>query len=287
MADISASLVKELRDKTGAGMADCKKALVEADGDMNLAIEVLRKKGAASAAKRADKEANEGVISSKISLDKMTASIVEVVCETDFVARNAEFDTFVHNVADVLLANNVSSLDELNKLSIGIDTVEGKYNEILAKFSERIEIRRFQKWTSEGTIASYIHAGNKLGILLEINATNINDEAYALLRDIAMQIAAMNPQFISRDYVDQVTLEKEVEIYKQQAIESGKKADIAEKIAQGRLEKFYTENCLVEQTFVKDSSITITDVLKKISDLSGQEVKINKMLRFALGETQA
>jgi len=287
MADISASLVKELRDKTGAGMADCKKALVEADGDMNLAIEVLRKKGAASAAKRADKEANEGVISSKISDDKMTASIVEVVCETDFVARNAEFDTFVNNVADVLLANNVSSLDELNKLSIGSDTVEGKYNEILAKFSERIEIRRFQKWTSEGTIASYIHAGNKLGILLEINATNINDEAYALLRDIAMQIAAMNPQFISRDYVDQVTLEKEVEIYKQQAIESGKKADIAEKIAQGRLEKFYTENCLVEQTFVKDSSITITDVLKKISDLSGQEVKINKMLRFALGETQA
>jgi len=287
MADISASLVKELRDKTGAGMADCKKALVEADGDMNLAIEVLRKKGAASAAKRADKEANEGVISSKISDDKMTASIVEVVCETDFVARNAEFDTFVNNVADVLLANNVSSLDELNKLSIGNDTVEGKYNEILAKFSERIEIRRFQKWTSEGTIASYIHAGNKLGILLEINASNINDEAYALLRDIAMQIAAMNPQFISRDYVDQVTLEKEVEIYKQQAIESGKKADIAEKIAQGRLEKFYTENCLVEQTFVKDSSITITDVLKKISDLSGQEVKINKMLRFALGETQA
>jgi len=287
MADISASLVKELRDKTGAGMADCKKALVEADGDMNLAIEVLRKKGAASAAKRADKEANEGVISSKISDDKMTASIVEVVCETDFVARNAEFDTFVNNVADVLLANNVSSLDELNKLSIGNDTVEGKYNEILAKFSERIEIRRFQKWTSEGTIASYIHAGNKLGILLEINATNINDEAYALLRDIAMQIAAMNPQFISRDYVDQVTLEKEVEIYKQQAIESGKKADIAEKIAQGRLEKFYTENCLIEQTFVKDSSITITDVLKKISDLSGQEVKINKMLRFALGETQA
>ena len=287
MADISASQVKELRDKTGAGMADCKKALVEADGDMNLAIEVLRKKGAASAAKRADKEANEGVISSKISDDKMTASIVEVVCETDFVARNAEFDTFVNNVADVLLANNVSSLDELNKLSIGNDTVEGKYNEILAKFSERIEIRRFQKWTSEGTIASYIHAGNKLGILLEINATNINDEAYALLRDIAMQIAAMNPQFISRDYVDQVTLEKEVEIYKQQAIESGKKADIAEKIAQGRLEKFYTENCLIEQTFVKDSSITITDVLKKISDLSGQEVKINKMLRFALGETQA
>lgn len=287
MAEISASLVKELRDKTGAGMADCKKALVEADGDMNLAIEVLRKKGAASAAKRADKEANEGVISSKITDDKQTASVVEVVCETDFVARNAEFDSFVHNVAEAILANNVNNLEELNTLSIGSDTVQGKYNEILAKFSERIEIRRFEKWTSEGTIASYIHAGNKLGVMLDISATNLNDEAYAMLRDIAMQIAAMNPQFISRDYVDNTTLEKEVEIYKQQAIESGKKADIAEKIAQGRLEKFYTENCLVEQTFVKDSSITITDVLKKIADLSGQEVKINRMLRFALGETQA
>jgi len=287
MADISASLVKELRDKTGAGMADCKKALVETDGDMNAAIEFLRKKGAASAAKRADKEANEGVISSKITDDKQTASIVEVVCETDFVARNAEFDEFVNSVADAVLTNNVNNLDELNNLPIGGDTVQGKYNEILAKFSERIEIRRFAKWTSDGTIASYIHAGNKLGVMLDINATNLNDEAYALLRDIAMQIAAMNPQFIAREDVDAATLEKEAEIYKQQAIESGKKADIAERIAQGRIEKFYTESCLVEQSFVKDSSITISDVLKKIAELSGQEVKVNRMLRFALGETQA
>lgn len=224
MAEISASLVKELRDKTGAGMADCKKALVETEGDMALAIDVLRKKGAASAAKRADKEANEGVISAKITDDKKTAAIVEIVCETDFVARNAEFDAFVNSVADAVLANNAENLDEINALNIGDDTVHGKHSEILAKFSERIEIRRFAKWNTEGTIASYIHAGNKLGIMLDINVANINDESYALLRDIAMQVAAMNPQFVYSADVDKATLDKEFEIYKQQALDSGKKS---------------------------------------------------------------
>jgi len=287
MADISASLVKELRDKTGAGMADCKKALVEANGDMNTAIEVLRKRGAASAAKRADKTANEGVIIALIGDDKKAAAIIEVNCETDFVARNAEFDAFVNNVAQALLANNIDTQDELYKIAIGNDTVEGVYNEILAKFSEKIEIKRFERWTSDGSIASYIHAGNKLGVLIEVNAPNLNDESFAMLRDIAMQIAAMNPQFIYRADVNTTTLEKEIEIYKQQAIDAGKKAEIADKIAQGRLEKFFTENCLVEQTFVKDSTITISDVLKKISAIHGSDVKIIKFSRYALGESQS
>jgi elongation factor Ts len=287
MSEISASLVKELRDKTGAGMADCKKALVEANGDMNSAIEILRKKGAASAAKRADKTANEGIVAARLSDDKKVAAIVEINCETDFVARNAEFESFVNKVADALLISNVSNLEELMKISIGNDTIEGLYNEILAKFSEKIEIRRFEKWESNGTLASYIHAGSKLGVLLEIDAANLNNEAYSLLRDITMQIAAMNPQFISRNDVDNTTLEKEIEIYKQQALDSGKKPDIAEKIAQGRLEKFYAENCLVEQAFVKDPNMTVTDVLKKISELSGREVSIKRFLRFALGELQS
>lgn len=287
MAEISASLVKELRDKTGAGMADCKKALVEAEGDMNLAIEILRKKGAASAAKRADKSANEGVIASRISNDKKIAAIVEINCETDFVARNAEFDNFVNKVADAIIENQIDNIEQLNKIAVGNDTIEGLFNEILAKFSERIEIKQFQRWNSNGTLASYIHAGNKLGVLIDINATEMNEQAYSLLRDIAMQIAAMNPQFLTRNDVDNTTLDKEIEIYKQQAIDSGKKAEIAEKIAQGRVEKFYNENCLVEQTFVKDPSITITDVLKKISELTNTEVKINRFLRFALGESQS
>jgi elongation factor Ts len=287
MAEISASLVKQLRDKTGAGMADCKKALVEADGDMTTAIDVLRKRGAASAAKRADKTANEGVIVARTSSDNKIAAIVEVNCETDFVARNNEFDSFVNKVGDALLLNEVANLDELKLLNIGTDTVDGMFNEILAKFSEKVEIRRYQRWISEGTIAIYIHAGNKLAILIDINAADLNEASFGLLRDIAMQIAAMNPQFISRDQVDQKTLNKEIEIFKQQAIDSGKKADIAEKIAQGRLEKFYTESCLVEQAFVKDSSITIADVLKKISEFSGSEVKINRFLRYALGESES
>ncbi|GAB1370126.1 translation elongation factor Ts [Candidatus Kapaibacterium sp.] len=284
MAEISALMVKNLRDKTGAGMADCKKALVEADGDMNLAIEILRKKGAASAAKRADKSANEGMIIAQANSAGNVASIIEINCETDFVARNAEFVNYVTTVANAYLDNAVGSVDELFALSYNGTKILDLHNEILAKFSEKIEARRMDRWVSEGFISSYIHAGNKLAVLLEVSAPNLNEDAQLLVRDIAMQIAAMNPQFINREQVDNVTLAKEVEIYKQQAIEQGKKEEIAEKIAQGRLEKFYTENCLIEQAFVKDGGMTVTDVLKKVSDLVGTEVKVTRFLRYALGE---
>lgn len=284
MAEISALMVKNLRDKTGAGMADCKKALVEADGDMNLAIEILRKKGAASAAKRADKSANEGMIIAQANSAGNIASIIEINCETDFVARNAEFVNYVTTVANAYLDNAVGSVDELFALSYNGTKILDLHNEILAKFSEKIEARRMDRWVSEGFISSYIHAGNKLAVLLEVSAPNLNEDAQLLVRDIAMQIAAMNPQFINREQVDNVTLAKEVEIYKQQAIEQGKKEEIAEKIAQGRLEKFYTENCLIEQAFVKDGGMTVTDVLKKVSDLVGTEVKVTRFLRYALGE---
>ncbi|GAB1372708.1 translation elongation factor Ts [Candidatus Kapaibacterium sp.] len=284
MAEISALMVKNLRDKTGAGMADCKKALVEADGDMNLAIEILRKKGAASAAKRADKSANEGMIIAQANSAGNVASIIEINCETDFVARNAEFVNYVTTVANAYLDNAVGSVDELFALSYNGTKILDLHNEILAKFSEKIEARRMGRWVSEGFISSYIHAGNKLAVLLEVSAPNLNEDAQLLVRDIAMQIAAMNPQFINREQVDNVTLAKEVEIYKQQAIEQGKKEEIAEKIAQGRLEKFYTENCLIEQAFVKDGGMTVTDVLKKVSDLVGTEVKVTRFLRYALGE---
>lgn len=286
MAQITPAMVKELREKTGAGMGDCKKALTETDGNMQEAIEYLRKKGAASAAKRADKSANEGTIFAGASEDGKKAAIVEINCETDFVAMNEQFTDFVNKVGNALINNEVSNNDELMKLSVDGDTVEGMYNEILAKFSEKVEVNRFKQITSDGFIASYIHAGNKLGVLVDTNAANINDEAHAKIRDIAMQIAAMNPMFVDRSEVDQSVLEKEKEIYRTQAIESGKKEEIADRIAQGRLEKFYTENCLVEQSFVKDSNMTITDVLKEISELVGSEVKINKFIRYALGESE-
>jgi elongation factor Ts len=285
MADISAAMVKELRDKTGAGMADCKKALVDADGDLNLAVDVLRKKGAASAAKRADKSANEGMIVALTNPDGKTGAIVEINCETDFVARNAEFIDYVNTVANAYLENSVNNADELYKLTHNGIVIENLHNEILAKFSEKIEARRLDRWVTNGFITAYIHAGNKLAVLIDVSADNLNNEAQQLVRDIAMQIAAMNPQFVNRTQVDTTTLEKEIEIYKQQALEQGKKEEIAEKIAQGRLEKFYSESCLIEQAFVKDPSMTITDVLKKISEITGSEVSVNRFLRYSLGES--
>lgn len=252
---------------------------------MNSAIEILRKKGAASAAKRADKIANEGVIIALSSPDGKTAAIVEVNCETDFVARNSEFDEFVKTIAHTLLNNDITTHEDLMKFNVGNDTIEGLYNSILAKFSEKIEIRKFERWTTQGYISSYIHAGNKLGVLIDMSVSNVNDQATSMIRDIAMQIAAMNPAFIDRTQVDQSTLDKELEIYKQQAIDSGKKAEIAEKIAQGKLDKYFTENCLIEQAFVKDGSISVNDVIAKIAQATDSEVKVNRFARYALGES--
>ena len=284
MSQITPQMVKELREKTGAGMGDCKQALTDSNGDMQAAIEVLRKKGAASAAKRADRAANEGLVITRTSPDGKVAAMVEICCETDFVARNAEFDKYANNVADALFANNPANLDELLALSVAGDTVQGLHNEILAKFSERIEIRKFQKIVTDGYVAEYVHAGSKLGVLIEISEAEPNEKAKLLIRDIAMQIAAMNPQYIDRDFVTAEHIAKEIEIYKEMAINEGKKPEIAERVATGRLEKFFQEACLVEQAFVKDSAKTIKDVVKEISNEYGKEVKVNKFLRFFLGE---
>ncbi len=284
MADITPQMVKSLRDKTGAGMADCKKALVESEGDINSAIEILRKKGAASAAKRSDRVANEGIITTRLSDDAKLIAVLEVNCETDFVSRNPEFEAYVNHLADALMANEVTSKEDFMKLKVGSDTVEGLHNEILAKFSEKIEVRRFDKYKTNGTFAAYIHAGNKLAVIVEVSAADLNDTARGLVRDIAMQIAAMNPQFVDRSQVDENTLLKEKEIYKQLAVDSGKSAEMAERIADGKLEKFYQEQCLVEQAFVKDGSKTVAEVLKDISSQVGSEVKIISFHRYFLGE---
>ncbi len=285
MSEITPQTVKSLRDKTGAGMADCKKALVEANGDMNLAIEVLRKKGAASAAKRAEKTANEGAILTATINNGKTAAIVEVNCETDFVARNAEFEAFVRNVLDKLVTNDVNDWESLKNMVVDGETLENKFNEILSKFSEKIEIKRIEKFITDGFFASYIHIGNKLNVLVEVDNGDLSDESKVQVRDIAMQVAAMDPQFIDKASVNQETLLKEIEIYKQQAIDSGKKEDIAERIAQGRLDKFFAEQCLIEQSFIKDGNKVVGDVLAEISKNTGKEVKIRRFIRYMLGET--
>lgn len=281
MANITPQMVKDLREKTGAGMGDCKKALMQTDGDMQAAIDELRKKGAASAAKRADRSANEGVIFAKTSADGKTGVIVEVNCETDFVAMNAAFVEYGDQVADALLANDASNIDELMSIKVGDDTLLGLHNGILAKFSEKIEVRRFEKIVSDGYLNGYIHAGNKLAVLVDTNVANPSDEAKVLIRDIAMQIAAMNPSFVDRTVVSNEIIEKEKALHLEVAINEGKKPEIAERVAEGKINKFFQETCLIEQAFVKDSNKTIADVLKEISP----EAKVNSFRRYFLGES--
>ena len=284
-ATVTPQLVKELRDKTGAGMADCKKALDETGGNLQEAIEFLRKRGAASAAKRADRSANEGIVTAKTSDDGMTAVIVEVNCETDFVARNAEFVDFVDQIANTLLQERPEDGQEVWDQNIGTKTLRDLYNEILAKFSEKIELRRSERMKSDGFIADYVHTGSRLAVLLEVDTPNLGERSRQLVRDIAMQVAALNPMFANRSDVDESTIEKEKEIYRAQAEQEGKKPEIAERIAQGRMEKFYQENCLVDQTFVKDATKTVSDVLREISADAGKEVKIRGFRRYMLGES--
>lgn len=284
MANITPQMVKELREKTGAGMGDCKKALEATAGDMAAAIDELRKKGAASAAKRSDRSANEGLIMAKTTENGKTAVIVEVNCETDFVGRNQEFIDYGEIIADALLKNDAEDVASLMKLKYGNDTVEGIHNGILAKFAEKIEIRRFEKISSKGFISAYIHAGSKLAVLIELDLDNPTEKSKGQIRDIAMQIAAMNPSFVDRSKVTQDVIDKEIAIYKEQAITEGKPQQMAERIAQGRLDKFYGDACLVEQVFVKDSKKTVKDVVAEISADAGSEVKILSFRRYFLGE---
>ncbi len=283
---ISAQDVKSLRDRTGAGMADCKKALEEAGGDMDVAIEVLRKKGAATAAKRADKAANEGVVATAISDDRRRAAMVEVNCETDFVARNEEFSSFTHKLAQQVLNNEPASLEELLASDMEGKSVQTWLNELLGKFSERIEIKRFDVVKSqEGIVADYVHNGDKLGVLVELSGAGEGDSVSSIGRDIAMQIAAMNPTFVHRDEIPASVLEKEREIYREQVINEGKKPEFADKIISGRLEKYYADSCLIEQTFVKDSSKLIREILADMSKNAGKDISVVGFKRYNLGET--
>ncbi len=281
---ITAQTVKELREKTGAGMADCKKALEEAGGDMQAAIEWLRKRGAASVAKRADRDANEGIVIAKTSADGKVGAIVEVNCETDFVGRNEEFVAFANAICDAVLATPYASEDELWNASHDGKTLANLRDEILAKFSEKIGLRRYARVVADGYVTDYNHAGSRLGVLIQFSGTNGSDDLKPHMRDVAMQIAAMQPLVVERSQVDTSMLEKEIEIYKQQAIQEGKKEDIAERIAQGRLGKFYEENVLLEQVFVKDSGKKVSDVVAEISKVAGSDVKVVSFLRYNLGD---
>ncbi|HET6401201.1 MAG TPA: translation elongation factor Ts [Candidatus Kapabacteria bacterium] len=275
---ISAELVKRLRDKTGAGMADCKKALEEANGDEQKAIEVLRKKGAASAAKRSDREAKEGVIVASVSEDKKRGVLAEVNSETDFVARNESFMQFAQDIADAALAANPNSHEEflLAKLANGA-TISEEVGAQTGRLGEKLEARRFEMLSEpNGFVTSYIHPGSKLGVLVAIAGSS---NASTLGRDIAMQVAAMNPIAIDRTQISTEQLEKELEIYRTQARNEGKKEEIIDRIAKGKLEKYYQDFCLIEQSFIKDAAKTVNDLLKEAGGL-----KVTGFIRMQLGE---
>jgi elongation factor Ts len=275
---ISAELVKHLRDKTGAGMADCKKALEEADGDEQKAIEVLRKKGAASAAKRSDRVAKEGMIVASVSEDNKHGILAEVNSETDFVARNDSFVRFAQDVADAALKANPNSHEEflLARLSNGA-TISEEVGAQTGRLGEKLEARRFEMMSERsGFVTSYIHPGAKLGVLVAISG---GTEGATLGRDIAMQIAAMNPIALDRSQVTPEQIEKELEIYRTQARNEGKKEEFIDRIAKGKLEKYYQDFCLVEQSFIKDAAKTITDLLNEAGGL-----KVTGFVRMQLGE---
>ena len=257
---ISAKDVKELRDKTGAGMMDCKKALTEADGDMEKAIEILRKKGQKVSEKRADRVANQGLILSRLSDDKSKAVVMEINCETDFVARNEEFQQQAESFLDAAYENETGSVADLLKQTVGDLTIEKHLESMVGKIGEKIEINRVVFVKSDGALVDYIHPGNQLGVLVEfegdVDAENIG-------KNVAMQIAAMNPLAVTSEGVDASIIDKELEIAKEQLINEGKPAEIAEKAAQGKLRRFYEERVLLEQKFVKDNGVSVKEYLKQ------------------------
>jgi elongation factor Ts len=278
--EITASMVKELRDKTGAGMMDCKKALNENDGDMEKAIEYLRKKGAATAEKRADRSADEGVVLT--SIDNGKGVIVEVNCETDFVARSDDFLTFANRALDVVKSNDPADLDALMDMDSDGLKMSELLQETVGKIGEKIEVRRFATFTTDGTLIDYIHPGAKLGVMMEI-AGGSGDDVEKLGRDIAMQIAAMNPVAIDRDAVPQDVKDKELELYRQQAIEQGKPENMIDRISEGRLNKYFQEFTLLEQTFLRDTTKTVKEQIEAIGKDAGADLKITRFERFQVG----
>ena len=279
---ITAAQVNDLRQRTGAGMMDCKRALEEANGDIQKAIEILRKKGASVAAKRAEKSANEGLVVTKISDDKKSATILEINCETDFVAKSDDFVKLAKFVIDAVHKKKPKNVEELLKIS----DVQDKLNEVLGKVGEKIEVSRFDIMeTSNGLLVDYIHMGSKLGVLIKFDDVNSgNDELYSIGKDMAMQVAAMNPISIKREDVPKAVVDKEIEIYKELAKKEGKPEQMLEKIAMGRLNKFYQENVLLEQAFIKDNSKTVGDLLKEFNTKHSSSAKVARFDRFHLGD---
>lgn len=285
---ISAAMVKELRERTGAGMMDCKKALNESNGDTEKAIEILREKGLAAAAKKSGRIAAEGLVVTYISDDKKIGSMVEVNCETDFVAANEEFKALAYNAARMAAVTKASNVDEFIEEKYIEDsniTLKDAVTALIAKLGENMAIRRFANFSQEnGIVQSYIHGGGRIGVLVKLSCDKQGEILEDVSKNIAMQIAAANPLFLSKNEVDAASLEKEKEIYRAQALNEGKPEKIVDKMVEGRVQKYYKEVCLIEQVWVRDADYTISKYLSQKSKEIGSTITIEGFARFERGE---
>lgn len=281
---ITAEQVNTLRKKTGAGMMDCKKALTEAGGDIDKAVDILRKKGAAVAAKRADREATEGIIAAKVKDDHRAGVIVEVNCETDFVAKSDDFVKFAEDILETAFDTMPKDSDELIKNN---KDIENQLSEVTGKVGEKTEIGRIVSYKKDnGLVKEYIHPGSKLGVLVAFdNVEKDQIEAFLpIAKDIAMQVAAMNAIAVDREGVDKDLVNKELEVYKELAKKEGKPENIIDKIAEGKLNKFFEENTLTEQIFIKDNAKKVKEIIEDFNKENSAKVEIDEFTRIQLGE---
>jgi len=289
MAAVTAGMVKELREMTGAGMMDCKKALAETDGDMEKAVEFLREKGLAAASKKAGRVAAEGVVTTVVTEDGKSAAIVEVNSETDFVAKNAQFQTYVADVANQVLTSQATDMDAFLAETWAQDsslTVAQALSSQIAVIGEKMNIRRYEKIVTDGVVVDSIHGGGRIGVLIEAEAEVVNDAVKEALKNIAMQIAALTPKYVKRDEIPQEFIDHETEILKAQAKNENpdKPDNILEKMIVGRLNKELKEFCLVDQAYVKDGDLTVGKYLEQVSKEVGGKVDVKKFVRFETGE---
>ena len=286
MAAITAAMVKELREMTDAGMMECKKALVEADGDMDKAVDVLRTRGLAAAAKKVGRATNEGTVMAIVSDDATKGAVVELNCETDFVGMNEKFKGYAEKIARAAMAANVEDVEALKAVDAEGETVEDVLTDAIHTLGENMNLARAAV-VEAGGVASYIHGGGKIGVLVTFDVEGIDpasDEFQHCGRDVAMQVAAASPVSATRESVPAEVVAHEMEIYKAQAAESGKPENIQEKIATGRLEKFYKESCLTEQAFVKNPDQNVTEYVNEVAKKLGGTIKVTGFKRFMLGE---
>ena len=288
MAEITASMVKELREMTGAGMMECKKALVEAEGEIEKAVDVLRTRGLAAVAKKAGRATNEGTVMAIVSDDCKSGAVIELNCETDFVGINDKFKAYAEKIAKAALAAKPADLDALKAADAEGETVEEVVTDAIHTLGENIQLSRFAV-AEAGAVSSYIHGGGKIGVLVEFDVEGIDPTSAEFAqygRDVAMQVAAACPVAANRDAVDLAVVEHEKSIYMAQAAESGKPEAIQEKMATGRLEKFFKENTLTEQAYVKNPDQSVSEYTAEVAKNLGGEIKIVNFTRFVLGDAE-